>query len=98
MITLTSVVYCVFFLVRRQINEVTQPIDAYTPIRRYILCLLLVILLTLLPAVTYQFLVAIGHEYRAFRNVVSIISGITIVALFVCLHLIFTFKVKKGKK
>jgi len=96
-ITTVCVLYCLFFLIRRQLYEVAQPVDSYTPIRRYIFYLLLVILFTLIPAAVYQWLFTFGYEYKWLRNVVSIIGGITIVALFVCLHLIFTFRVKIGR-
>lgn len=94
---ITTGIFLVYlvFLVRKQLEEVTQPYDAYTQLRWMILAILLITILTLAPLMMYQIFVAMGHEYRVLRNVVSIVGGINQIASTVLLVLIFKYKVRR---
>lgn len=85
----------IFILIRKQWEEVAQPYDAYTNLRWIIFAMLWLTVITILPSIPYQFQIATGHEYIFWRNVVSVVGGVNLVATTVLLVLVFRYKVKK---
>lgn len=83
-----------FFLIPKQTNEVLRPLDGLTRLRWQILGILLLIALTLIPSIVYQFLIAYGHEYKTLRNIVAQISGINLVGLTVLFVMIYRYRRK----
>lgn len=84
-----------FFLIRRQWEEVSMPLDQYTRLRWFIFSMLWVTTITLIPSIPYQLQIALGHEHVFWRNVVSVSGGVNLVATTALMVLIFTYKVKK---
>ena len=80
------------FLIPRQTKEVLLPADGLTRLRYWLLGVLLLIVLTLIPSITYQLFVSFGHEYKVLRNVTSIIGGVNLVGMTILFVLIYTYR------
>jgi magnesium-transporting ATPase (P-type) len=91
-ITLACFLVFLGFLIPRQTKEVLLPADGLTKLRYWLLGVLLLIVLTLIPSITYQLFVAFGHEYKALRNIASIIGGVNLVGMTVLFVLIYTYR------
>ena len=85
----------VFVLCVKQVRETLVPWDVYTRLRIYILVLLLIGTVTLAPAVTFQFLVAIGYESTTLRNIINFIGLVNRDATAVLLMLVFYYRIRR---
>lgn len=94
LITLMCFLTFLFFLVPRQTREVLRPLDGLTGLRYQILGILLLITLTLVPPIVYQFFISLGHEYEVLRNVSSIVGGVNLVGLTVLFVMVYIYRRK----
>lgn len=92
--TLACLCVYLFFLIPRQMTEVLRPLDGLTRLRWQIMGILLLISFTLIPSIMYQFFIAFGHEYRVLRNIVSLISRVTLGGLTVLFIMIYVYRRK----
>lgn len=91
---ITTICFLVFlcFLIPRQTKEVLLPQDGLTRLRYWLLGILLLITITLIPSITFQFFATIGHEYKVLRNVATIVSGVNLVGLTVLFVLVYIYR------
>lgn len=95
LVTTSVLLYYLFFLTRRQLSEMQYGNDHYTPLRRYILAILIVAIVTLAPSVAYQFIISFGGTAEWLRSFVSIIGGVNLIATALLMHLVFTYRVNR---
>lgn len=93
-ITVNILTVYTFFLFVKQVRETKANKDVYSPLRNYILAILVLSIITLCPLVMYQYLIATGNDSVALRNMISIIGGLNQITTTVLMVLIFTYRVK----
>lgn len=93
-ITTACLLVFLFFLIPRQMKEVLLPLDGLSRLRWQIFGILLLIALTLIPSIVYQYFIAFGHEYKVLRNIVSIVGGVNLVGLTVLFVMIYVYRRK----
>ncbi len=83
-----------FFLAPKQFNEVLRPKDGITNLRKIILTLLIVTILTSIPPTVYQFYRMTGHEYTFLRNLSTILSQASKLGTTILLVMVYTYRRK----
>lgn len=92
LITLLCFAVFLFYLIPKQFKEVLLPYSWLTKLRWYILAILILIVITLIPGLIYQFFLAIGTDYPVLRKVSSIIGRINLLGLTALFVLIYTYR------
>lgn len=83
-----------FFLLPRQFHEVMRPLDGLTRLRWQILAILVLITITLIPSMVYQFFLSIGQQYNVLRSVASLVGAVNIVGLTLLFVMIYVYHKK----
>jgi hypothetical protein len=93
-ITVNILTVYIFFLFVKQVKEVKENNDVYTPLRRYILTILILSIITLCPLAVYQALISFGYDSPGLRNFISIVGGINQITTTILMVLIFSYRIK----
>lgn len=93
-VSIVSVIVLAGFLFPKQVTETLRPQDQLTGLRRIILAILVVSVLSTIPTIIYQYFRMVGHEYDVMRNVVTVTSQISRIANLTLLVMVFNYHIK----
>lgn len=84
-----------FYLFYRQMGEVFRPLDSLSALRWQILSVLGLSIISGIPSLVYQFVRWGGGEAELLRQVATITSNVSQLAIVILLLMIFTYRRKE---